>query len=401
MKISLNEKHPELSGEWSERNAPLTPEDVSYGSNRMVWWKGTCGHEWQAIIKNRSNGSGCPVCSSRKVIPGLNDLETLFPEIAGQWSERNKQVEPSDVLPYSNRRIWWKCEHGHEWIARIADRTTGHGCPYCCGNTFEEGINDLETLHPQIAKMWSGKNGYLKPYMFSPKSRDLVWWQCPECGYEWRGAVATVVNGPGCHVCKGLKTAAGINDLATTDPELAAEWNFERNDRRPETVQRNALWTVWWKGRCGHEWRARVIDRAVHGEGCKVCGAKFQESLPLLLMTFYTKKLEMKMITKDVTAIGLELEAYIPEVSLAVEFGREKSEEEKQRENVKDYLCRKKEITLVRVAEWSTETELADEILQAFAAADIFIRTDTQADLAIIRHRFFTWLEHNNLENQL
>ena len=106
------------------------------------------------------------------------------------------------------------------------------------------------------------------------------------------------------------------------------------------------------------------------------------------------------MITKDVTAIGLELEAYIPEISLAVAFGRNKSEEAKQRENVKDYLCRKKGITLIRIAEWSTESELADEILQAFAAADIYIRTDIQADLAIVRHRFFTWLEHNNLENK-
>ena len=54
----------------------------------------------------------------------------------------------------------------------------------------------------------------------------------------------------------------------------------------------------------------------------------------------------------------------------------------------------------MRIAGWSTETELADKILQAFAAADIFIRADTQADLAIVRHRFFTWLEYNNLENQ-
>ena len=89
-------------------------------------------------------------------------------------------------------------------------------------------------------------------------------------------------------------------------------------------------------------------------------------------------------------AQAIKMKAYIPEISLAVAFGWEKSEEAKQRENVKDYLCRKKGITLIRIAEWSTEPELADKVLQAFAAADIFIRTDTQADLAIIRHRFFT-----------
>jgi len=227
----------------------------------------------------------------------------------------------------------------------------------------------------------------------------MVWWQCPECGHEWQGAIATVVNGPGCHVCNGLKTVAGVNDLATTDPELAAEWNHERNARRPETVQRNALWTVWWKGRCGHEWRARIIDRAVHGEGCKVCETKFQKALPLLLMNFYAKKMELQIISKDVKAIGLELETYLLEISLAVEFGKDNSAYAKQSGTVKEYLCRKQGITLVRIAAWTSEINLAEQILQAFAAADIFIRTDAVTDLAIVRHRFFTWLEYN-LEKQ-
>ena len=138
----------------------------------------------------------------------------------------------------------------------------------------------------------------------------------------------------------------------------------------------------------------------MHGEGCKVCESQYQKALPMLLMTFYTRKLELKMITKDVKAIGLELEAYVPDINLAVEFGTEKSIDGRKCETVKDYLCAKKGIRLVRVAGWKTESELAEQILHVFAATDIFIRTDTQADLAIVRHRFFTWLEHNNLEKQ-
>ena len=47
MNNSLAEVHPELISEWSEKNLPLTPEDITFGSNKKVWWKGTCGHEWQ------------------------------------------------------------------------------------------------------------------------------------------------------------------------------------------------------------------------------------------------------------------------------------------------------------------------------------------------------------------
>ena len=48
MNNSLAEVHPELVLEWSEKNLPLTPEDITFGSNKKVWWKGACGHEWQA-----------------------------------------------------------------------------------------------------------------------------------------------------------------------------------------------------------------------------------------------------------------------------------------------------------------------------------------------------------------
>ena len=56
MNNSLAEVHPELISEWSEKNLPLTPDDITFGSNKKVWWKGTCGHEWQASVKARSNG---------------------------------------------------------------------------------------------------------------------------------------------------------------------------------------------------------------------------------------------------------------------------------------------------------------------------------------------------------
>ena len=59
MSNSLAKVHPELVSEWSERNFPLTPDNITYGSNKRVWWKGSCGHEWQASVKARSKGEGC------------------------------------------------------------------------------------------------------------------------------------------------------------------------------------------------------------------------------------------------------------------------------------------------------------------------------------------------------
>ena len=75
-----------LLKEWDEsRNFPLTPDTVSYGSKKKVRWTCENGHSWQTTVHVRSEGSGCPYCTGRKVLPGFNDLETLYPDVAAQW----------------------------------------------------------------------------------------------------------------------------------------------------------------------------------------------------------------------------------------------------------------------------------------------------------------------------
>ena len=62
--------YPELVKEWHPtKNGDLTPKDVTYGSDKKVWWK--ChkqdDHEWQASISKRTiSGRACPVCSGLK-----------------------------------------------------------------------------------------------------------------------------------------------------------------------------------------------------------------------------------------------------------------------------------------------------------------------------------------------
>lgn len=44
------------------------------------------GHEWQSIIYNRVKGVGCPICANKQVLTGYNDLETISPSLAKEWS---------------------------------------------------------------------------------------------------------------------------------------------------------------------------------------------------------------------------------------------------------------------------------------------------------------------------
>ena len=109
-------------------------------------------------IKARSSGEKCPICSGARVIEGINDLNTLKPELASEWSEEN-EIKPTEVSIGSHKKVIWKCKLGHEWIATVKSRTINRtGCPYCSHNKVLAGFNDLATVLPEVAAEWSDKN---------------------------------------------------------------------------------------------------------------------------------------------------------------------------------------------------------------------------------------------------
>lgn len=128
--------HPKLAKEWSERNGSFRPSMVRPATHQKVWWRCKEGHEWEASVKSRTiNKSGCPYCSHNKVLPGFNDLASRYPDVAKEWHyEKNAPLLPTQVTAFSNKKVWWKCNEGHEWYTHIATRSDGSKCPYCSGN---------------------------------------------------------------------------------------------------------------------------------------------------------------------------------------------------------------------------------------------------------------------------
>ena len=267
----------DLLRQWDwEGNAPLTPEQVGPGSHEKVWWVCQRGHRWQAMVKSRTAGSGCPYCAGRKVLPGFNDLAALWPELAGQWHPvLNGTLTARDVLPGSQRKVWWRCGQGHQWQARVASRTYGgSSCPYCAGKQLVAGENDLAALFPQVAREWNReKNGALTPQQVSPYSNRKVWWTCP-LGHSYQAVIAARTHrGSGCPYCAGRKALAGFNDLATLEPELAGQWHPALNGNlTPEMVTPGSHKRVWWVCPLGHVWRSVVYTRTGKQKcGCPVC----------------------------------------------------------------------------------------------------------------------------------
>ena len=263
-----------LANEWNyEKNGELMPSDVTPNSSKIVWWKCSKGHEWQATIANRNKGNGCPYCSGRFTIKNRNDLQTVNPTLAKEWNyEKNDGLTPIDVMTGSNKKVWWKCSKGHEWQATVVDRKNGRGCPFCAGKKVLTGYNDLQTVNPTLTLEWDyEKNGNLTPENFSANSHEKVWWKCSK-GHEWQATIASRNNGRRCPYCSNKSLLQGYNDLATTHPEIAKEWDYNKNGNiTPSNVMAGSNnKKYWFVCENGHSYSSTLLNRK-KGRGCPVC----------------------------------------------------------------------------------------------------------------------------------
>jgi very-short-patch-repair endonuclease len=201
-----------------------------------------------------------------------DSLKALNPELIVELHPtRNHDFDPAAVLPGSHKSIWWLCLKGHEWLARISHRTNSKsGCPYCSGRLVTNETS-LRTTNPEILELWSyEKNLPLTPDSVKAGTNKKVWWKCFR-GHEWRTSIPHVTSGTRCPYCLNMAIDAA-NCLAATHPEIANEWNVERNKSlSPRSIVAGSPKKVWWKCSKAHEWQTSPNHRTRGNTNCPYC----------------------------------------------------------------------------------------------------------------------------------
>jgi hypothetical protein len=298
---TLAEAYPEIAYEWHPTKNDTSPEKVSEGSGKKVWWKckNNPEHEWQmSVISRTANHVPCPYCAGHKLTKE-NSFGGKYPEIARQWHpQKNDPLTPFDFFSNSRQKVWWRCVDfpEHEWQAQIKTRAESNGeCPICVRKTTVK-LPSLVEYNPEVAKEWHPlKNGDLTPDQFSAGSSRRVWWKCknnPQ--HEWQTAIGNrATKGKGCPYCVGTK--AGTRSLSLLYPNLASEWHPTKNILPAREVSPGSKRYAWW--RCStnpeHEWQAYVFNR-VRGDGnCPICaqaGKSFAEKYPEVAKEWHPAK---------------------------------------------------------------------------------------------------------------
>ena len=266
-----------LQQQWHhEKNAHLGNIVIKRHTHRIVSWRcsecpdGHC-HEWEAPVCNRTTNDGCPFCTSRRVCKH-NSLANQAPDIAAAWDVEANARMPSDYTVQSRYQAQWLClTCKHKWSAKIQVRAMGSGCPQC----FRKRRHLKRVTHPTFAACnhpllgdWDHEANVedgLHPNKIRLHSHKHVHWICHKCPrgclhrYQATPA-ARIANGTGCPYCSGHK-ACKCNSLQSLLPDIACEWDYERNEGSPDGDASRAVAVVWWKSAKRGSWQQSIHSR--------------------------------------------------------------------------------------------------------------------------------------------
>lgn len=263
--------HPELAEEVClEKNPGVDITQIGGSKQRIVWRCPDKGHKYVMTIGKRINrGDGCPYCAGRYPIKGETDLETVHPEVLIYW-DYEKNGLPEMYTSKSGKVVSWKCAKGHEWTKRVSEQVNANECPACNGRILIEGENDILTVYPELCDMWDGERNKKKPNKVKANKTTKHWWICEKEHHSYESNIYNILRGRKCPYCAGKKPIVGENDLMTANPEVAAEWDYEKNKKKPVAFLPKSNCKVYWLCEFGHSWKARISDRT-RGTGCPWC----------------------------------------------------------------------------------------------------------------------------------
>lgn len=243
---------------------------------------------------------------------------------------------PQATTPRSSYKAAWICRScGHKFKSTVNARSSrGTGCPTCASQRRgakrqkPPAGKSLGDLAPLVASNWDEDlNGDVTPFDVFPRSEIDRWWKCPKGHVEQTPPKRRVkASFPGgCTVCGGRSVEAGFNDLATTHPQIAAQWDFGRNRESgfdPTTVSAGSERSFWWTCSVGHLSKTQVKSR-VRNAGCPECWRSLSSRTEIdLRCEFEAAGIPVDMETRRwrIGGKSFQLDICVPEWTLIIEF---------------------------------------------------------------------------------
>ena len=282
---NISRLNPALQQQWDHAaNAHLGNIDIKPYSNRKVWW--TCDqcpdgllHRWEATIYNRTRGNGCPQCIGHKVCKHNSWLPRLpWLQLSGTMKKMLGHLKPW----WHKASSLWHCDVcGHKWSIPPGQRIRmKSGCPKCADHATtkrskQPTFTDCQDPRGRACLAeWDHKLNAPQgnfPHNTSLKSHKHIFWFCSKCPagqkHSWSAPPYGRVSprNAGCPVCAG-KAACKCNSLQSLYPDIAADWDYSKNQGQPSGYTASSHRMAWWFSSEQGSWQQEI---QVHGKRLK------------------------------------------------------------------------------------------------------------------------------------
>lgn len=261
---------PDLVEEWHPSRNIKRPEQFTPSSNSKVWWRCQKGHEWEAAIYSRSQGTGCPKCSNQQSKNELRILTELM-SVYENVEHRTKIVghEVDIYLPELRVAIeydgeyWHRNKHKSDLIKQE--------------NISKSGVKLIRVREmplPKISEidiLIDGRRDFKKEVI------DAI---IIKIGVS-NSKIEKYLEVPGFCNSKLYSDYLGCfpsplpdKSLAKMAPELCRQWHPTKNKQlTPYNFTAKSTHKAWWTCNFGHEYPARISHR-YNGAGCPKCSGR-------------------------------------------------------------------------------------------------------------------------------
>lgn len=373
-------------------------DEVSYCSNKKMLWRDEYGHEWYTTVAARTSGNGCPECAKKMMSIKIREAKTNSENslstwclnnkeqgqiITNQWTgicEDGKHYTMDEVSYASHLKMLWRDEYNHEWYATIANRTNHNtGCPECAKKirpisiqkamfNIENSLSTWCSCNPEtgniLTSQWTGISESGKYYTMDEvtygSSLKMLWHD--EFNNEWYATIYSRTIRKGNYYTS--QKVSDLNSLSTWCVDNKEQGQIIKNDwtgigidgkhYTMDEVSYGSGLKVLWCDEFNHEWYAAIYSRT-NGSGCPYCNNQTsyaEQYIYWSLKQLYPETQNRYKAFKDIEKNGIELDVYIEELNLAIEYsptywhkGKEK------RDNLKKKLCEQYNISLIQIIE--------------------------------------------------
>jgi predicted nucleic acid-binding Zn ribbon protein len=151
-------------------------------------------------------------------------------------------------------------------------------CPYCQRKRVSD-INSIGFNFPNSVKYFDIDKNYPNTAYTVAKSSNLkYWWKCKACDYSWHVSPSVLTRHGKfneCPMCTG-RIASDKNRLITLYPDIAKEWDYEKNKEFDiMDFKYTDIKDIWWLcNKCGYSYKANTYDRTHGKHGCAACAGR-------------------------------------------------------------------------------------------------------------------------------